>query len=826
MGQRIENNNQDKPTVFSALLCLVLGVVFAAVGWLMFCRIGYKYVTIAAGVGIILLLCFGDLKRLGKLPALLLIAHSAFTMFTIFWSLSGKFFLARYSTTFVATFFLLYAILRGRGSHVFARRAMSVTAIAATVYAVLGVEAASTGHFKELAAKIAGEAVPSMHGGARLSGAFGNSNIEASFYAIGIIFCLGLICAAESRLLRALWTGALVCNAYAMLLGISLGAIACFGVAVVVYLIAADRQRGAVLPRMLLGALCAAAGVLFNIAKFGSNTGRQLLFIMLAAAAAAAVVELVSGTLVVGFFTKHEKVSVGVCVAVLALAAAYVVAGISITGPESFTDKRKSIERSVVLSAGSQLASFDGDGDIAVVITSQTPEQVMTGYRDEVYRGTVGELNGSYVDIPVGSTACFVTMSGTPGMEIRQATLGGKRIALHYTLFPEFIGRRVTALSGSTSLQQRLTYVRDSMRLFRLSPLAGLGDGAFETAISSVQSYEYEAVHSHNQYVESLIEGGIIGFTLFTCGVVTVGVALWRARGKMREGAYAPLYGALCAEFVMSALQMLWDVTMFVMVFICMIYTLYGIVSAACAEPLVIKREEREDGDERPEPYVRRRERSAKEADAFTRVVCCILPMLFIVSVALNLRSQKLMNKSASNLGEFLSNLSEAARWDLYEHNDAKLSYVRAVMEYDSSGIFRVEADEYAAQLAKVRSNSIPYVLVVYYLNTQRYSEAIEEAKTAAGFSASNSDTWNNCVSALGQVFIDSGRSSPLLKQGGDSLLWKLQEYQGLLEIRNAEKLKPIKLNSYSKSFFNTLDKLIGCNGDKTLMAAVLNGEG
>ena len=417
-------------------------------------------------------------------------------------------------------------------------------------------------------------------------------------------------------------------------------------------------------------------------------------------------------------------------------------------------------------------------------------------------------------------------MSGKPGMEIRKAALGGKRIALHYTMFPEFISRRITALSGSTSLQQRLTYIRDSMKLFRMSPLVGLGDGVFETAISSVQSYEYESKHSHNQYIESLIEGGIIGFTLFTCSIVTVGVSLWKARGKMRAGAYAPLYGALCAEFIMSALQMLWDVSMFVTSFCSMIYTLYGIVSAACAEPLVIKKEESEDGLERPEPYVKKRQRSAKEADAFTRVVCCILPLLFIVSVALNIRSQNLMKRDASNLGEFLSNLSEAAKWDLYEHNDAKLSYVRAVMEYDDIGLYRAEADEYAEQLAKVRSNAIPYYLVVYYLNTQRYSQAIEEAKTAATISASNSETWNNCISALGQVFLDSGSSSPLLKPGGDSLLWGLQEYQGLLSVRNAEKLKPIKLNDYSKSFFKTLGELIECKGDKELMAVVLKGRG
>ncbi|MBO4915857.1 MAG: O-antigen ligase family protein [Oscillospiraceae bacterium] len=824
MGHRIAN--KDDSSVSGAVICIVLGMLFAALGWLAFVQIGYKYITLAAGAGMIALLCLGDIRRLGKLPSLLLLAHSAFTMLTIFWAYSGKFFLGRYATTFVASFFLLYAILRGKGNHVFARRAMSITAIVSTIYAVLGVEAVSSGHFFAFAQKIAGDATPDMHGGARLYGVFGNCNIEASFYAIGIIFCVALICAAEKKILRALWAAALACNAYAMLLGISIGAIACFGVAIIVYILMAHKYRGAALLRMMLGALCAVAGVLAFISPLGSTSAGMEFYIMLAIAAAAVVIELLLGERLSVVLSASEKPAIITASAVLVLAIAYLAVGMSISGPETFTENRKSIQRSVVLSAGEQTALIDFDGKIKLTVTSKTPEQVMTKQSDTLFSGTADELNDSKLEVPAGSTSCTITFSGDPGAELRSVVIGGKRVALHYTILPEFIGRRLVALSGSYSLQQRLTYLRDGLKLFAMSPLVGLGDGAFESSITSVQSYEYEAVHSHNQYMESLIEGGIIGFTLFTAGVVATGIVLFKARGKMRGGAYAPFYGALCAEFIMSALQMLWDVSMFVMAFICMIYTLYGIVAAACAEPLTLKKSEPEDGEDRPEPY-RKRERPAKGDTLFAlRAACCVLPLLFTVSVGLNIYAHGLMNRQSASLGEFLGNLESAAKIDLYEKNDAKLSYVRAVMEYDELGSYRQQADKYAEQLAKVRSNAIPYYLVVYYLNTQRYIEAIDEAKTAASLSASNSDTWNNCVDAMKQVFIDSGNRSPLLDTGGDTLLRKLQEYQGMLEVRNAEKLKPIKLNKNSKAFFRVLAKLVECNGDKEAMLGILTSEG
>lgn len=87
-------------------------------------------------------------------------------------------------------------------------------------------------------------------GGSRLSGIFGNSNIEASICAAGIFCALAVLCGAERNWERALFAAALACSAFAFLLAFSMVALACFAAAVVFYLIAAGTGRSAALVRM------------------------------------------------------------------------------------------------------------------------------------------------------------------------------------------------------------------------------------------------------------------------------------------------------------------------------------------------------------------------------------------------------------------------------------------------------------------------------------------------------------------------------------------------------------------------------------------------
>lgn len=800
----------------SIALRVVLSVAFAVLGMALYQDKGYKYVLLAAGAGILMLLWLGDLKRLCNLPSLFLGAYACFSMLTLFWAVSGKFFLQRYAVTFTAVFFFLYAVLRGRGSLCFTRRVLAVCAAISTIYAVLGVEAASTGAFKALAAKLLGEttaAQMSLNG--RLWGVFGNPNIESSFYALGMLYCVALICGGENKRSRALWSAALAVNVFAMVLGVSVGAIMCFAVAAIVYLLLAGKDRVAVLMRMINGAVCGGLCAIAAAALYTRTPVLMLLFLCVCATMCA-VIEFVAGEKLTAVVEVRQRTVIGVLLGIVVLATVYFIAGTRISAPVTFDAGATRIDRQLSLEPGEHTLELEIEPgtDVLVAVYSYNRMQQMTEQAETLFYGNTTK---AVFAVPEDRVACSVTLVGSEGGTIYSARVDGKKqIVLTYRIFPEFIASRFMNVGGNRSLIQRLAFAGDGLKLFRLSPIVGLGSGAFETAVTFVQDYEYETVHTHNQFIETLLESGVIGFTLFVGTLITLTASLLKSRGKTRQGALSWAYPALCAEFVMSTLQMLWDVTMMVTVFACMIYALYGLIVSTCAEPLTMRHERVEEG--------KKKNAAAKaESDVGIRIVSSVMPLFFAVSVGLNIHAQRLIREPVETLDQFMANLATAAKMDLYEKNDSKLSYVQAQMENDEDGVYRAQADEYAAQLSKVQSNSMPYILTVYYLNTQQYELAIEEAMTGARWSASDSKMWNNCADALKQMFIDSGAASPLLSDDG-TLLHKLGEYRDLLTERDAASLKPIALNENSVAFFKTLTALLDCNGDKDAMLAVLTG--
>ena len=257
---RARINGKKNSAWVTAALCLA----FAVLGLLHFGGAGTKWMTLLAGIGVIALLVLGDRKRIWNLPSLLLLGYAAFSWVTIFWAMSGKFHLREGSKLLIAVFFFLLVAMHKKFDGAFARRVMGAIAGISAIYALLSIEAVSTGLTKTLLARLpALDAEKIVFQNSRLNGIFGNANIEASIYAIGIFCAVALVCGAEKKWQRALWAAAAAVDALAFLLVFSMGAMACFAAAVVVYLIFAGKGRVAALLR-LCAALprlpCSAAG--------------------------------------------------------------------------------------------------------------------------------------------------------------------------------------------------------------------------------------------------------------------------------------------------------------------------------------------------------------------------------------------------------------------------------------------------------------------------------------------------------------------------------------------------------------------------------------
>lgn len=805
---RAKINGKQNFAWVTVALCLALAVL----GVLHFGGIGTKWLTLLAGFGVIALLLLGDRKRIWNLPSLLLLGYAAFSWVTIFWAMSGKFHLREGSKLLIAVFFFLLVAMHGRFDRAFARRVMGVIAGISALYALLSVEAVSTGLTKTLLVRLPmWDTEKIVFQNSRLNGIFGNANIEASIYAIGIFCAIALVCGAEKKWQRALWAAAAAVDALAFLLVFSMGAMACFAAAVVVYLIFAGKGRVAALLRMLEAAVPAFMCGFAAFALFGSGRVGLVLPVLLANAAAAAVLELTVMEKLSRVLEKHQRAAFGVLIGAVLCVAVYAVAALYVTGSYTFG---MAIYRSARLNAGEHTITVEADGEVWLTIFSRDRLELLnmtqTGLYDGPAEGAVA------FEVPEGSKITVVRMSAAEGVTVRGAVIDGEQaLPLRHKLLPGFASERIQYVGASTSEEQRATFREDALKLWQLSPIVGSGVGAFETGVTRVQDYPYETRYVHQHYLQILLEDGVVGLALYIGALVTMLLALWKRRKQTREDEFYWLYPALCAEFVMNGLQMLWDVSMSMIVFLCMTYALYGLIVGACAEPFAEKAAAEENG--------KKKKARAKGFDTslLARNIGIGFTVVVVLTLCGNLYAASKADAPVADGDEFLYNLSVAAKLDLYERNDMMLSYVVNSLEMEYPEDYREQADEYAAQLAKVQSNTIPRYLVGYYLQTQQYGKAIDAAILGASYSASDADTWDDCAALLNEALFQN-MLTPLLTEERAALMAKLTEYYDALQAYNASALVPVELSESAQAFFDKIVILNGCMDDDRLFAEML----
>lgn len=804
---RARINEKNNSVWLTAAMCLA----FAVLGLLHFGGVGAKWMTLLAGVGVIALLFFGDEKRLWNLPSLLLLGYAAWSWLTVFWAMSGKFHLREWSKILIAVFFFLLVAMHKKFDGAFARRVMDIIAGLSALYAFLSVEAVSMGLTKTLLARLpAVDAEKIVFDSSRLSGIFGNANIEASIYAIGIFCAIALVCGAERKWQRILFTVTLSVSAFAFLLVFSMGAIACFGAAVAVYLVCAGKGRCAVLLRMLSAAVPTLVCGFIAFALLNSERSALVLALLLANAGVSALLELTVSARLSAVLERHEKLAFGVLIAVALGAAVYIAAALKVTGPYTFG---AFIDRSAKLGVGEHTVTVEADGEVTGWIYSWDTLGMLTGERTSLHYGKVEQE--VTIHVPEGSEICGFNFSAEPGVTIYRAVIDGvQEIPLNFRLLPGFAANRLQTISASSSPIIRAMYRQDALRLWRFSPVVGNGVGAFETGVTSVQDYPYETKYVHQHYLQVLLEDGVVGLALFAGALAAMLLALWKKRRQMQEGEYCWLYPALCAEFVMNGLQMCWDVSMSMIVFLCMTYALYGLIVATCAEPFAEKAAAEENG--------KKKKAQAKGPDTslLARNIGIGFTAVVLLTLCGNLYAASKANAPVGSTDEFMSNLSAAARIDLYEYNDQKLSYVVASLN-EGGEAYRAQADEYAAQLAGAQSNTIPRYLVGYYLQTEQYDKAIDEAILGASYSASDADTWDDCAALLNEALFQN-MLTPLLTEERAALMAKLTEYYDALQAYNASALVPVELSESAQAFFDKIVILNGCMDDDRLFAETL----
>jgi len=689
---------------------------------------------------------------------------------SLIWAEAGKFFLREYSKLLIsfAIYISLIACLADREKG--PRSAALAAALAAAIFSFLSVDTASS-RLTEALVRLVPEYEYVGYGfesGTRLTGIFGNGNILAGVLAIGIFLSLYLAGSAENRRGRLFATVLLSINAYGFLLAFSMGATAMFALGVAAYLIFAGKERGEVLIRMF-GAAVPTLVFVFAAFAFFAASGAGRFVPVIAMALNAAVSCLIE-------YFLHERLSRSIratrmtavpIAAAVALISAYLIAALTVTG-EAELAAGESLRRAVYPGAGDNSLIVEASAEAEVSIYSQNMPQIMMHTETRLYRGTA---SGASFTVPEDSKVVYINISAKEPLTVYSAKLSsGEKLKLNYRLLPGFMANRIQGLLANQNAVQRTVFFNDGIKLFMKRPLLGNGPGSFESMICGVQDFFYSTKYVHNNYIQVLLDNGILGFLPYIVFLLLTARTLWKGRRRKGEERKDALHPALCAAFVFTCGHSAAEVTMSSIAYLPFAFVVFALAAGVYGKAVGF---------------------SEKAAVQAVRWITLAVASVYAVLIFLNIAAYRGI-KDAEHKGgaAFYAAVRSALRIECFERNQYYLTYVANAVSYGSPTVL-YQADEYAEKLLDTRSNSLHKALITYYLERGNVEKAVEAAKNGAGFNYANPDIWNGYFELMGS-FAQSGG----LDAAGSSALKKgICELYSLMREYNERLMSPITLS-------------------------------
>ena len=788
---------------------LILSLVLAMAGLYVYTG-SFRVLAVVLAVGVSLLLLRRDLSILRQPAALLLLAYVLVAGASIFWAMSGKFFLREYTKIFLAGCIFLAVLLAKQFDRSAMRKLFTLLCTVSGIYAFLSVEYVSSGFSKVLLQAL----IPNIRlvnvaveTGTRITGIFGTPNATATMMALSILLGVYLMTTEENKTLRMLHAGILALNAFCFLLLFSMGATGFFALSLLVYLIADGKHRGVTFIGMLIGAVPSLVWAFASFPCFGAESALSFFPVVALAANVASVILLdrILSPKLIPVVEQRGKLILVVVAALIAAAAVYLVAAMNVGSAYTFGD---SFRRSIYPDAGTHTLSVQADGEVRCTIISQNKAETIMHTSTQLYRGTDTEIT---FEVPEDSKVCYITFQAAEGVTLESALVdGSEKVILDYPLLPGFVANRLQGLWANENAIQRTEFFSDGMKVFRLSPIVGCGVGSFETACTNVQEFFYETKYIHNHYIQVLLECGVLGFIPFA-GALACMVLLLLKKRREEEWTFRPEFAPLCACLVMILTHIAFEVSMSDVVVLCFIYAIFAALIRCCAPPAVA------------EPQTKKKGQRPKTTAPAIRAACMVLPTAFAVSVCCNLFANHLLQKPVGSFDEFMDNLSAAAKVDLYEKNDAKLSYVLASLQADNPDIYLSQSNQYAAELLQVQSNSIPKSLTQYYFATQQYDQALAAALAGASYSSTDAATWNDTLSIL-RGYLLNPMGTPLYLED-ENIAPMFMAYYTALQQHNTNSMEDVALSLAGKDFFGKLRSVSESDGSVETVNAILTGE-
>ena len=456
---------------------------------------------------------------------------------------------------------------------------------------------------------------------------------------------------------------------------------------------------------------------------FGEWTGvnAKPLLLTVAAMAAACVVDRYIGGRLTTAMLEHVKLMNAMLIGMVAVAAAFAALAYSLAGP-AVLRAGEELYRGVTLPAGDYTLSAEIDGTAYVVIECQTTSDAMLDRTTPLFSG---ELSQAHFTVPTESKIVFFRLSTESEAVLRALSYQGAdsgKVPLRYRLLPEAVATRLQGAFQSSNFTQRTVYYEDGLKLWKMSPLFGLGMGSFENAIISVQTYHYESKYAHSHYVQTLVEVGAVGFLLWLSILGTSAAAVFRM-GRRKENAH-PMTAACGAVLLFMMIHAAVEVDFSAGYFLPFGFGAFAVIDLCCGETLPVKQM-----SETAKMWVLRGEAAALG--------------VFAILLGMNLQA-KAISQNAT-----YESLAKAAKMDKYEWADYALSYVYSASGEESiTPDMRANMDRFLPKLEAQNSNTIPFYLALTYFNLGEQEKAYEMLNKYVDYTASNSQHWEQIFRA------------------------------------------------------------------------------
>lgn len=668
----------------------------------------------------------GPLRRLRErlcVPVLGLLVFALMNGFAAIYSSFGSYAVKEYYKIFASFALAVILLVRFDKRHV--RGLLWGVAAVCAVISLLCVDAACSGPlfnaFNAVAEKLGSTYSTITQASDRVTGLYNDANISASILALGSLISLYL--AADEKVLRKRAYSCVLLGISAMgfFMAVSRGAILCFGLSLLVWLVASGRSaRLRLFLPMFISAVVTGGLSVFAMPAISQGSVLPDVLTMVSGLIIF-VLDWAVGERLARLLTGKGKLLLAAGLAVVLLFGGFLLVALRSTAPYTF-DENRILQRSVKLSAGTYEVSGDWDGtpeETGVLIYSRTQEEALLDRSTELYKGS---LEGASFTLEDGPVQVYFRFWGPEGDSLRQVVLSdGTELPLRYKLLPVFLAERLQgSLLSSSSFVMRVQFMKDAWTIFTKSPLIGHGLGSTEGLYTAVQPFFYESLYVHSHILQVMDDMGLLGLAAFLA--LLLGSA-WLLLRNLRSGT-GGLAAMLLACWVMMNTHCLMEINFSIRAYQCMAFLLLLFPVILYAKPLS--------------------EKAVKWGGL--AVSACI--WLYLAVFGALLESHRMVDRemqefSTSDVREFMDTLASYVRRDVFDHEQNQLTYVGNAVILDDSrynGNMRRYAEELRASGTYTGCSGL---VRYYYLPKGQFEELFACSREGIAQEASTADAWN-----------------------------------------------------------------------------------